>query len=363
MPRPRQPDRVIGVYGKRVVYVVDGERLSTSFASKSAAEEEAARKRKELAPAAARTLGASLAEYLTHKTACLQKDTHAATRYLIRLFLPETLDADLLASFTKARCTSLYAKLADPDSRLCAIATHHAALAKTKEFFAWCVEARWLAASPLSHQKPVGTAHRGKEQLHEDEARRWLQTALAYLEAGEMRALAPVMALLLGVRVSELLRRQVRDLDRDASILWIKSGKTKNAKRRIEVPAVLRPYCLAAILGKDGEAAIFPQTLNVSVLRWVGYICRAAGVPRVVTHSFRGLHATLAREAGHTGHAVAAQLGHGGVQMQERHYLAEGTTDRVARATILTVVGAERNDLKRSAPPQVRGIRTRKATL
>ena len=38
-------------------------------------------------------------------------------------------------------------------------------------------------------------------------------------------------------------------------------------------------------------------------------LCDEAGVPRVSTHSLRGLHSTLALEAGATSSAVAAALG------------------------------------------------------
>ena len=49
-------------------------------------------------------------------------------------------------------------------------------------------------------------------------------------------------------------------------------------------------------------------------------ICVASGVPAVSAHGMRGLHATLAMEAGVSGHAVAASLGHESVGTTVRSY-------------------------------------------
>ena len=54
--------------------------------------------------------------------------------------------------------------------------------------------------------------------------------------------------------------------------------------------------------------------------------------------SMRGLHATLARDAGETGHAVAGQLGHESEAMHEVAYaetsaIAAGNQDRVLEVT------------------------------
>jgi hypothetical protein len=54
-------------------------------------------------------------------------------------------------------------------------------------------------------------------------------------------------------------------------------------------------------------------------------LCDAAGVPRVSTHSLRGLHSTLALEAGATASAVAAALGHASFAVTARHYAAPDT--------------------------------------
>ena len=60
-------------------------------------------------------------------------------------------------------------------------------------------------------------------------------------------------------------------------------------------------------------------------------MCERAGVPVVTAHGLRGLHATLATEAGATSALVAAQLGHAGTAVTERHY-----TDRTAKESATT---------------------------
>jgi integrase len=49
-------------------------------------------------------------------------------------------------------------------------------------------------------------------------------------------------------------------------------------------------------------------------------ICRFAGTPLVGPHGLRGTHATLAVEAGVTGDAVAASVGHGSLAVTAGHY-------------------------------------------
>jgi hypothetical protein len=73
-------------------------------------------------------------------------------------------------------------------------------------------------------------------------------------------------------------------------------------------------------------------------------LCDEAGVPRVSTHSLRGLHSTLALEAGATSSAVAAALGHGSFQITAKHYAAPGTVERVRSKVVEHTLG--------NAPPE-----------
>jgi hypothetical protein len=59
------------------------------------------------------------------------------------------------------------------------------------------------------------------------------------------------------------------------------------------------------------------------------------GCPRPCPHSLRGLHATLALEAGATSELVARALGHGSFEITARHY---ASPDSVANARALRVL-------------------------
>ena len=56
--------------------------------------------------------------------------------------------------------------------------------------------------------------------------------------------------------------------------------------------------------------------------------------------TLRGTHATLARGAGVVAHVIADQLGHGGVEVTERHYI-QPKAGRVAdqRAVLRLIAG------------------------
>ncbi len=128
----------------------------------------------------------------------------------------------------------------------------------------------------------------------------------------------------------------------EGRLLWVPFGKTRRSKRALEVPDLLTPYLLKLAEGRAPEAQLFgggkphhkrkPRKAGRKRDRyWVLYqvkamcTCTEAKVPKVCAHSLRGMHATLATDAGATPHLVAQALGHGSIQVAEMHY-----TDRTA---------------------------------
>ena len=220
--------------------------------------------------------------------------------------------------------------------------THHSVLRMTKLFFRWAVDRKYLRSNPFERVKPIGKAHAGKDQLRIDEARRLTQVLVAAAELGEEGAIATFCQLLLGLRSSEVLGRQIRDLDDDGRVLWIPTGKTHNARRRLEVPDALRPYLLRLAAGRPGERLIFggdreQPYYHIWLWRQVKKYCERANLPRVCPHSLRGLHSSLAVAAGCTSGAVASALGHGSFAVTAKHYvdpdtLRNTTARRVADA-------------------------------
>jgi integrase len=189
-----------------------------------------------------------------------------------------------------------------------------------------------------------GRRRRGKRQARVDEARVLMALALV---AGDPEALAVAVSLVFGLRVGEVVELRCRDLDADGALLWVEGTKTVNARRTVEVPAELRPTLQQLAEGQSGDALLFRLTIQRRrkaqdphkarkdrVTRRLRQLCTAAGVAQLSMHSLRGMHSSLAREAGQTAHAVAAMLGHGSTEVQRRHYLRPGLEREVASAKV-----------------------------
>lgn len=69
-------------------------------------------------------------------------------------------------------------------------------------------------------------------------------------------------------------------------------------------------------------------------------VCKLAGVPVVGAHSMRGLHATLAMDAGITGTVVAASLGHEHVRTTTRSYAKGEAVAGAKQRRALTVLAS-----------------------
>jgi integrase len=218
----------------------------------------------------------------------------------------------------EAACAARYDVLRQHKKKngaLLSVDTHRNALAETKTFLNWCGTKGYLKTNGLMTVKGTGKRRYGKPQLYIDEARAWSATALNLAAMGDgdevkEGALKALMALHLGLRVSEILLRQVRDVDDRGGMLWIPDSKTAAGRRRVEVPGFLRPLLLQMAEGRPGSEFLFKYR-TVSVVRnWVKRICIKAGVPKVSAHAMRGLHGTLAVDAGATSHLVASAMGH-----------------------------------------------------
>ena len=246
------------------------------------------------------------------------------------------LGADRLMRIPPAKAAAIY----EAETKRCSRGTnivvsasaHQTLLKRTKLFYRWAVEHGHIAANPFERVKPTGRVKTGKKQFQIDEARRFTAHALRRAELGSPGAVAALTALLLGLRASEVLLRKVRDLDDNGHILWIPFGKTKNARRRLRVPDELRPHLIRLCEGKSSEDTIFSvptQSARSDSWLWhqVRILCAEASVPRVCPHSLRGLHSTLAIEAGATSTAVAAALGHSSFAITAKHYAAPGTIE------------------------------------
>lgn len=106
---------------------------------------------------------------------------------------------------------------------------------------------RHLHGDVVAHIEPIGRRNKGKPQLRIDEARRRIDVAvnLAETNAG---AVAALISLLTGLRATEIVTREVRDVD-DAGMRFAAlrcaavSGSVRRSKIRRPSGSSLRVSC------------------------------------------------------------------------------------------------------------------------
>lgn len=192
------------------------------------------------------------------------------------------------------------------------------------------------ALDGLTVTKPKNT---GKPGLHLDEARAFIATAIA---AGDPLAMAAATMALTGLRPGEVMALKARDVDDGGALLWIEKAKTKAGRREVEVEEAFRPMLVELTKGKaagDPLITFTPERARRqkdpakartdALLKRVRQLCEAAGVPEVVSHSLRGVNATLRKLGGASDANVTKALGWTSIEVGKRHYLAPGTIDRV----------------------------------
>ncbi len=329
----------------RVVLLSDtGSRVARLLPSREEAEAFMAELEQEVKTSyAPRTISEALVEYLDDKEAAGLKENSVRTiRDKLLTFFPE---GERL-TISRERATEIYRTATTRLSRYqrtVTAATHRAQLRCARAFYAWCIERGYLTDNPFSRVKGTGRVNSGKVQLRLDEVRKLVEVLTSESEAGDQGAAALLLQLVLGLRSSEILSRQVRDVDDGGRVLWIPDGKTKNARRRLSVPEELQPMVKRLLAGRTAEDLLFgdedrtrPYTSPVLWKR-LRRLCQKAGVREVCPHSLRGLHSTLAIEAGSTSGAVIAQLGHSSFRTTERHYVDK---DRYRDASVRRVSDA-----------------------
>jgi integrase len=364
---PKKAVRVLGPYRNgvnfRVVVIEGGRRKSITAATQAQAQALMQSLDGELRSRRTLTVGEAMEEYIEHRVhdRGILPLTVTELRRLLQDFLPS---AAPLASLSADDARRLYSELSGRQTARgtpISPSTHHVMLRRTRAFFRWAVERGYVQQNPFAAVKPIGHSRAGKTQLTIDEARQWKALALKQACAGDPAALGVLLLLLLGLRAGEVLGRAARDVDDDARVLWITRGKTKNARRRLEVPEEIQQPLRRLVENKAPHELIF-GTSRKGGPRNKGYLwfkvqalCDAAGVPRVSSHSLRGLHSTLALEAGATPHLVAAALGHASFRVTARHYANPSTllnprSRRVASALLSRDDHESEEAAEKSAP-------------
>jgi integrase len=154
--------------------------------------------------------------------------------------------------------------------------------------------------------------------LSDDEARR--------LVNGCGEGFRPLVqaALLTGCRYSELTRLTVADFNIDAGTLHIRISKS-GKPRHVVLTDEGRSFFASSVAGKCSDALIFTKPDGKEwgdgeQKRPISYATEAADMPKVVFHELRHTYASRLVMKGVPLAVVAAQLGHSGTQMVEKHY-------------------------------------------
>jgi integrase len=203
--------------------------------------------------------------------------------------------------------------------------THHAELSLASRLGALAVKRRWLRANPFEDVEPIGRKQHGrsKQRLRVDESRTLWDWCVE--RPTEPRAIITLAYLVLGARASELVRRNVRDLDDDGRLLWIEDAKTRKGDRSLSVPDPLRGMLSGLTKGRAADAPLFVDADGDRVDRHWAYrrvreVCRLAKVPVLSPQALRRTHADVATDAGLASNAVASHLGHTSSVVTDRSY-------------------------------------------
>jgi integrase len=221
--------------------------------------------------------------------------------------------------------------------------THQAELALAKQLGDMAVKRRWLKQNPFAGVEPVGRKTHGstKPRLRVDESRRLRDFCLA--RPHDQHAVLTFAYLLLGARASELVKRDVRDLDDGGSLLWIDRTKTVGGTRRLSIPDELRELLLGLTAGKKPTDPIFVREDGKRATRYWAYhhvrrICGEAKVPVLSPQALRRTQSDMATEAGETAMAVARHLGQASSVVTDRSYRDPNTVREAKQGRALRVL-------------------------
>lgn len=275
-----------------------------------------------------RTVGEAVTAYLEYLR--VDKGRSPVTIKTLQTSIGRLVGADYhkpVRTFVSSRATELYRSLAtDPrdGGEPYAPDTHQNSLRDCRSAWRWMVKRGWVARNAFAAVEPIGQRTKGKVQHRRDEARALMEYCVSRID--EDGAVATLLCLLVAVRVGEIVSLRGRDIDDGGRLLWVERGKTKNARRTLEVPGPLQPILLARARSVGPSGRLFPYSRGWPSY-WVTVMCEGAGVTVIRGHALRGTHATLATQAGATSHMVAAALGHGSTAVTEAHYTSRESLD------------------------------------
>jgi integrase len=203
-------------------------------------------------------------------------------------------------------------------------------LAEVRTFSTRARERGWLETPLLEGVRAEGKRRCGKPKLTIDESKKFLAVCLLLAASPDPRkrrgGIAAAMALVFGMRASEITGLQVKDLDAGGTIIRITRAKSRAGVRALQVPAWFKPYLMEQATGKEPTDLLIGKE-RTWLHRTVKALCRQAGVTEVPPHGLRGTHGDLALTAAVSPQAVSQALGHESQEITFRHYADRGLAE------------------------------------
>lgn len=271
-----------------------------------------------------RTVSGVVDDYLEHlEKQGLKPGTITTLSYRLKAITGMVQRDRLLSAVTPAIAGELYAaRVAKRKAD-----THRGELAAVTAMFAWCAKRGWLQVNPFAGVEPQGRKGVRKDHLRIDEARAYRNAAIGDLSDG---GLAAAIALLMGLRASEVVGLRVLDVDDAARVIWIFGAKTDAGDRNLEVPEELRARLQRKVADRDGAERVFGEVGRQWVYYHVQRIGELAKIGRRVTpHMLRRTWSALGAEAIPVD-AVSRALGHASTTTTRRHYQPTNAEERRA---------------------------------
>jgi len=309
----------------RIVTRQDGRQ---SVCSSHSTEDEAKRELRKLRAEAAKQGGLSVGKAIDAYLERLRRNgvrerSIATTDYRLRKLFGPVL-AHPLPMVTLAKAKELFSALAGSvDSR-------RNILNQARTFSRRAREYGWTDQALLADVKGEGKRRCGKQKLTLDESRRFLAACLDLAASANAKkraaGIGSAMALLFGMRASEITNLRVRDLDASGTVIRITHAKSQAGIRALQVPEWFRPHLQRLAEGKSPTEPLVGHNRSW-LYRNVRELCRKAGVTEAPPHGLRGTHADLALMAAATPLSVSKALGHASTAVTFRHYADQGIAE------------------------------------
>jgi integrase len=287
------------------------------------------------------TVSASITAFLDATRARERTElTIKAYSQLLNLLLDDYLHRPVRA--VARHGATLYAAVIDGRSA----DSHQNLLVAGRLWARWCVRQGWLSSDPFAEVEPVGQRAHGadKARLTVDESRKLEAWCLEH--ADDQGAVLTLGYLYLGSRNSELVRRDVRDVDDDGRVLQIGKTKTRAGRRALAIPPLLSELLRALCSGRAGDTPIFTNTRGARMSRYIARrhvrrVCDLAKVTALPPQALRRTWSSLADAVGEAPLSIARHLGHAipaAPKVTEQAYLHRGAVAAAQGERVLRVI-------------------------